>query len=147
MTTPAAALVSPEDRFLIEDLFARYNRAIDSNDRREEFVSLYTPDGVWVSPMEGTITGREALSAWYDDYFSRSDLPYHGGQHRVTNVIIESATEDRIESWCTWIFVASLEGPRVIVMGKYIDTIVKQDGRWMFEKRVIEINANSVEEV
>jgi uncharacterized protein (TIGR02246 family) len=142
VTPVAVSQLSAEDRALIDDLFARYNRSIDTGDK-EEFVNLYTEDGVWVSPMEGTFEGREALGAWIDEFYAR-DSPYHQGQHRVTNVIFDSVEPGRCEVWCNWTFVASKDGgPRLTVMGNYIDVLVKEDDRWLFEKRTIEIIANN----
>jgi uncharacterized protein (TIGR02246 family) len=143
MTTVAASQLSTEDRALIDDLIARYNRSLDTGDK-EEFLSLYTENGAWVSPMEGTFQGHQAIADWFDEFHSRTDSPHHNGQHRVSNVIIESVSEDRCEVWCNWIFVASKNGgPHTTVMGNYLDVLVKKRGRWLFEKRTIEITAQN----
>jgi uncharacterized protein (TIGR02246 family) len=142
MTTVAVSQLSAEDRALIDDLIAKYNRSLDTGDKAE-FVSLYTDSGAWVSPLEGTFQGRQAIGDWFDEFYSRTDSAFHHGQHRVSNVIIESVSANRCEVWCNWVFVASKNGPHITTMGNYLDVLVKEDGRWLFEKRTIEITAQN----
>jgi uncharacterized protein (TIGR02246 family) len=140
MTSVAVTQLSAEDRALIDDLIARYNRSIDTGDKAE-FVSLYTEDGIWVSPMEGTFEGRGAIGDWFDEFYAR-ESPYHNGQHRVTNVIFDSVEPGRCDVWSNWTFVGSKNGgPHTTVMGNYLDVLVKEGDRWLFEKRTIEIIA------
>jgi uncharacterized protein (TIGR02246 family) len=139
----AVSQLSAEDRALIDDLIAKYNRSLDTGDK-EEFVSLYTDSGAWVSPMEGTFQGRQAIGDWFDEFHSRTDSAWHNGQHRVSNVIIDSVSANRCEVWCNWVFVASKNGgPHTTAMGNYLDVVVKEGGRWLFEKRTIEITAQN----
>lgn len=140
MTKVAVHELTAEDRALIDDLVARYNRSIDIGDK-EEFVSLFTESGAWVSPMMGTFEGREAIGRWFDDFYSEESV-FHQGQHRVTNQIIDDVAPGRVEMWCNWTFVASKrEGPHTLVMGNYLDVLVKEGERWLFDSRTIEITA------
>lgn len=142
MTTVAVSQLSAEDRALIDDLMARYNRSIDTGDG-DEFVSLYAENGAWVSPTEGTFEGRQAIAGWFNGFYSHSD-PRHNGQHRVSNLIFESVSDDHCEVWCNWILVSSQNGdPQIAAMGNYIDVLVKEGGRWLFEKRTIQIVAQN----
>ena len=142
MAEVAVRRLAPEDRALIDDIVARYNRSIDNGDRKE-FLSVFTEDGVWVSPLMGTFEGHEALAGWFDDYFSTpSDHQY--GQHRVTNMIFDKVEEDRVEMWSNWILTSPHnDGPHVTVMGNYYDVIVRQGDRWLFQKRTIDIKAKN----
>jgi uncharacterized protein (TIGR02246 family) len=142
MAEVAVRRLAPEDRALIDDIVARYNRALDTGDK-DEFLSVFTEGGVWVSPLMGTFEGHQALGEWFDDYYSKpSDHQY--GQHRVTNTIFDKVEDDRVEMWCNWILVSPHhDGPHVTVMGNYYDIIVRKGDRWLFEKRTIEIKAQN----
>jgi uncharacterized protein (TIGR02246 family) len=142
MTNAALQVLDAKDRALIDDVVAKYDRSIDGGDK-EEFLSLFTPTGAWVSPMMGTFEGHDAIGAWFDDFYA-SKSPFHGGQHRVTNEIFSNVTENRVEMWSNWIHVGPLgDGPQVLVMGNYLDVFVKEDGRWLFENRTIQITSQS----
>ena len=139
MSPRAPRRPSPADELLIDDTIARYNRAIHTGDL-DEFLSLFTEDATWDSPLEGVKTGHAALGAWFTAY-SESESEFHGGQHWVTNRLYDEITEDRVAIWSTWFFLTPNgdAGPRITVMGEYHDVLVKQDGRWRFERRTIKI--------
>lgn len=137
--------VDANDRFAIAETIARYNRSIDNGDRAE-FLSVFAPDGIKESQTYwGVLSGHEALGQWFDRFFG--DGPdaatfrrYQGGQHRVENLIIESAERDEVHTWSNFILVIPFhDGPKVTVIGNYHDIFVRRDGRWLIGKRRIEI--------
>ncbi|HVW46314.1 MAG TPA: nuclear transport factor 2 family protein [Solirubrobacterales bacterium] len=134
--------ISLADRAQIAELLARYARTLDGGDK-EGFVALFAAGGSWISPIMGSFEGREEIAAWFDTYL-RDHADLRGGQHRMSNVIIDAGGADRAEVWSNWILVSAsgAPAPRVQVMGNYLDRLVKVEGSWLFERREIEITAS-----
>jgi uncharacterized protein (TIGR02246 family) len=132
---------SGDDRALIDEAVARYNRAFDLEDQ-DELVSVFTENGVWTSPMFGDKVGRKGIGEFFTEFCaddSREDLTRHG-QHWVTNQIFDEVSPERVKMWSNFSFyIATATGPQLTVMGRYHDILVKEDGRWLFEHRIIEI--------
>lgn len=130
-----------EDRAAIEELVARYNRAINANDR-EEFLSVFTDDAVWISPMGGRSQGPEELGAFIDGLFAEerfADL--RAGQHWVGNRIYDAVEDDRVETWSSFMFVGPRRdgGVRVALQGSYRDVFVRDPARgWLLAERSVE---------
>jgi len=128
-----------EDLVLIQDTIARYNRSIDAGDRGE-YLSLFTKDAIKENlNVWGTLRGIEEIARAFDEYSSSPSFAnFRDGQHWVTNLIIDDVKAGRVETWSNYAFwVPTPDGPKLLVMGTYHDVFVKQDGRWLFEKRVI----------
>jgi len=134
-----------DDRAAIDETIARYNRAINANDR-EEFLSVFTADAVWISPMGGRSQGSEELGAFLDNLFADdrfADL--RAGQHWVANRIYDRVEADRVETWANFMFVVprSPGGVHVALQGNYLDVFERQeDGRWLLAQRTVEYLGN-----
>lgn len=138
MTNVTGQGLNGTDVLLINDAIARYNRGIDTGDRAE-FLSVFTDSATWESPMMGTFEGKEAIAAWFDDFYS-TPSPYHNGQHWVTNLIFENVKSAEVELWSNFIFVSATgSGGRISVVGSYRDLLVEEEGRWLFQRRSIEL--------
>jgi uncharacterized protein (TIGR02246 family) len=128
------------DRIAIEDLVTRYYENFGSTDAAEEFATYYTEDAVF--DVNGIVsTGREEIEALYADTGDDADAPAAQGAFHmmISNPVIE-VDGDRATAKFLWTGVmnASLEGrPEVWEQGREYDLLVKQDGEWRIQKRVV----------
>lgn len=136
--------LSALDRLLIGELMARYDRALDGGDK-DGFLALFAADGSWVSPMMGSFNGRAEIAAWFDTYLA-GDPGLRGGQHRVSNLIVDPAGPGRATAWSNWVLIAAGPGgPRPLLMGNYLDDLIADEGRWLFARREIELTASAAD--
>lgn len=126
--------MTPEDRFAVEDLLARYAWVLDTGDY-ETYSSLYTPDGVFAAVGGGEHKGRDALREFAREQIGQTT---RGNRHHNTQVLFEETGEDwcRLRSYSTHIYQPEPGGPGVIRrQGWYRDLCVKVDGEWYFAER------------
>jgi uncharacterized protein (TIGR02246 family) len=122
-----------EDRAEIERLLIEYGRSLDARDFRA-YSQLFAKDGVWSGGF-GTVQGPAAIQA-----FMEKAMP---GQNTAHNFHILSSfaidvNGDTATAWSRWTFMAP--GPNNTAVaaqsGRYDDTLVREDGRWKFKRRV-----------
>jgi len=136
----AEAENSLADRIAIEDLVTRYYENFGSTDAAEEFATYYTEDAVF--DVNGIVsTGREEIEALYADTGDDADAPAAQGVFHmmISNPVIEVGG-DRATAKFLWTGVmnASLEGrPEIWEQGREYDLLVKRDGEWRIQKRVV----------
>jgi hypothetical protein len=137
--------LTADDRALINDAVARYNRGIDTLNRAE-FLSVFTDDAVWISKMMGTFASRKGLDRFFTEFCEREDYAlFRGGQHWVANAIITQTADDQVDMWSNFAyFVHTPAGPLLVILGEYEDVLVKQpSGAWLFKVRDIRITSNA----
>lgn len=129
-----------EDRAQLDELIARYNRAINNGDRAE-FLSVFTEDAVWISPMGGRYEGHEQLGAFLERLFSEDRFePVRAGQHWVTNRIFGDVRDDGVSCWSNFMFILPRPtGVHIAMMGNYRDEFSRRGGRWLLRHRTVEI--------
>ncbi len=108
---------------------AEINHVTDAGDF-DAWVKLFTEDGSF--HMFGrSITGHAALRAFIED----DQKPSHRGLHLTTDSVIDFDGESAIVR-SNFLFVASGETSGVVVAGgKYLDVLVPQGERWLFQER------------
>lgn len=128
--TPAECLA---DKDAIRELLAEYCFHLD-NERFEAMAALFTPDGVWETAF-GTGTGRAGIVAQARSIAS-GKRPRR--VHLTGNIVIELAG-DAATARSNWVLVQNgPAGPVVGSGGGYEDRLVRQDGRWFFQRRAID---------
>jgi hypothetical protein len=130
--------MSAEDRVAVMELIARYAKCIDSGDL-DGYVANFTPDGV-IEWDGGSAVGREAIREWVGRLMARGGIGATPAQvrHFVGLPYITGGSERCSASTYVIIFaLVSAGAVAVPSVGSYADTIVKVDGRWLFEKRVM----------
>jgi uncharacterized protein (TIGR02246 family) len=111
----------------IEDLISTYCISFDDQDW-ETFAGLWTEDAAFVvgdMAFEGRAPMLEFLTTCLPEgYVSK---------HMISRplVEIESETRARARTDVVWI-AANFENT---IVGRYVDTIVKEEGRWLFQRR------------
>lgn len=126
-----ASKLTADDRAEIVELFAQYAWAADTCDV-ESYVSLFTPDGVF-DGMMGYFEGREGLTKLVEGM--KVGPRSRGLQHWVSNSVFEGDGERcTVRSMC--FAPRRVENEHSIVfVAYYVDTCVKLDGAWRFERR------------
>jgi uncharacterized protein (TIGR02246 family) len=129
-----AALVQRlEDRADIERLLLEYGRTLDARDFKS-YSLLFAKDGVWAGGM-GTVQGPSAIQAFMEKAIPGPNTAHN--YHILSNFIID-VSGDTATAWSRWTFM--VPGPNNTAVaaqsGRYDDTLVREDGRWRFKKRV-----------
>jgi hypothetical protein len=128
MTAPAASLAT-EDLLAIQQLYARYNHAIDSGDG-PGWARCFTPDGTFTS-ASGTFTGSDALATFATGFATRLKA-----RHWTNNLVID-ADGDGARGRCYLMLLRLAEGSpaSILTTGIYDDRLVRDGGGWKFASR------------
>ena len=120
----SAGPLSAEDRLEMIELVSRYNHAIDGRDA-VGWADTFTRDGTFVIEGVQEFHGRDELIGMVEA------MPPAGHRHWTSNFVIEGegdrATMD--------LDLTLLDGPKVVSTGRYLNDLVRVDGRWLFERR------------
>jgi hypothetical protein len=127
-----------EDRNAIMDLIYEYSYTYDENDIRR-FSTLFTEDGVWVSPF-GTALSRDEiyeLLAPRREKIAKRDIQ---NRHFQTNTILSSSPDGKVNGktmvLVTWQFPGE-KFARVHLTGYYEDEFVRTTKGWKFSRRAL----------
>jgi hypothetical protein len=136
-----ALSLSLADYIEIQQLYARYAIAFDLRDK-EAWLSCYTEDGSleWAEGGEKigwpplATTGKTALGQLADRSMGLADRK---GYHWNANLVID-ATPTGARGQAYLMFVRSPDGlGELYIATHYDDELVRQDGKWLFKRRVI----------
>lgn len=120
--------LSTEDRLEIQELYARYNHAIDSG-QGAAWAATFTPDGVFDSG-QGTMSGAEALQKFGDGFASRMKA-----RHWVNNLVLDEAPGGARGSCYLVLYNLGGEKPAILTTAIYNDELTKTSGGWRFATR------------
>jgi uncharacterized protein (TIGR02246 family) len=133
-----------EDRAKIEDLMGRYLFAMDWRDA-EAYASTFTEDGV-LDYASGVEKGRAAIAGMVNRMReneikrnAEAKLRPARTRHNITNTIIK-IDGNKATARSYWTAYANDNPERkaeISSYGHYEDELVKQNGQWLFTKRVI----------
>jgi SnoaL-like domain len=138
MSQPAA--LSAEDRIAIQDLFARYAWALDTGDV-DALVACFAPDGVVIEEVfeePDRWVGHEGIRRLGEHFRGVPDFP--GRQHHISQTIIEGSGP--VWSARSFAFVTECRGEPPYVLrfaGYYEDKLVKSNGTWLLQERIIRL--------
>jgi uncharacterized protein (TIGR02246 family) len=122
-----------EDTMEIERLLLNYGRHLDARDFKA-YSLLFAKDGVWSGGM-GTVQGPAAIQAFMEKAIPGPNAVHN--YHVLSNFVIE-VNGDTATAWSRWMFM--VPGPNNTAVaaqsGRYDDTLVREDGRWKFKRRV-----------
>jgi uncharacterized protein (TIGR02246 family) len=129
----AARIQRIEDRVEIEQLLLNYGRHLDARDFKA-YGQLFAHDGVWEGGM-GTVQGPAAIQAFMEKAIPGPNDAHNF--HLLSNFVID-VQGDSATAWSRWQFVAPGQDGRPVVAqaGRYDDTLVREDGRWKFKRRM-----------
>jgi hypothetical protein len=132
--------MSIEDRLDVMDLLARYAECVDTADVGG-YADLFLPDGV-VQHSAGTVQGREAIHAWVAGLAREGRIGPQSNLKHFLGLPVIRGDGQRCTAR-TYVMIPRLMETGEIstrLAGTYKDDIVKQDGRWLFEKREIDLD-------
>ncbi len=118
-----------DDTLAILQLYARYNTAIDTGDGKT-FGDCFVPEGVF-DPGNGPIEGHEAIGEFGVQTHKAMPLM----RHNATNILIDGDGSAATGSAFLICYLAGTEF-KVIVTGRYVDTLTKTEGGWRFSERL-----------
>jgi hypothetical protein len=123
--------LTAEDRLDIQELMARYSRAIDFG-RYEELPGFFTEDCTLdFGTLMGTHQGREAVGR-FGTMLAGTGLTM---RHYVGNCIIEGDGAQATAVTYVLAFTGPKSGSLTPTTGRYEDELRKIDGRWLLHVR------------
>ena len=141
-----------DDRSEIANLMMHYGEVHDFG-TPEEYAALFTEQGEIAIGDQVVVKGHDKLvdQAVRDHEKYTVSLP--GGQttflmrHLITNTVVQSLNGDRAtgSSFVTTIIRDGEEGPKILSIGRYVDTFERQQGKWKIARRVISIDFGNPE--
>jgi uncharacterized protein (TIGR02246 family) len=117
-----------DDIVAIQQLAARYNRAVDSGDG-ETFAATFTPDGVSVTPGR-ELHGRQALA----ELGSSLAQTVPGIRHWTNNHVIDVDGDDA-DGTVYLIAYNVADGGSILATGRYTDRLRRTPEGWRFVRR------------
>ena len=125
-----------EDRAAIERVLLEYGRSLDNRD----FVTyshLFASNGEWSGTL-GSYRGPAAIQAAMEKSFaSATDIPKGANYHLLTNFIVDiDGDHARAESKWAFVTLEEKKPPQVAAAGRYLDTLIRENGEWKFLRRV-----------
>jgi hypothetical protein len=129
-----AAPLSPQDHIDIQQLYARYNHAIDSGNDAE-WADTFTADGSFNSRF----TGREALLGFIKLW--KEQMNGANRRHWNSNLTVRGTCE--AATGAVYLLLLEVGGrvPAMLSTGTYADELVKTSHGWRFKSRVIELDS------
>ena len=124
----AASGLSAQDYAEIQQLYARYNIAIDSGDA-EGWAATFTPDGVF-----NTFTGHDALVGFVKMW--REKLNGATRKHWNTNLQITGNGKEASGYVYLMLVDFSTKPPSILTTATYTDSLIKTKDGWRFTKRI-----------
>ena len=130
---------SIEDRFAINDLFVRYSTALDAGDV-DTIVACFTEDGALESPAVGKYAGRDGIRAFSERFAA---MHRRGVQlrHVISNLAM-TVDGDSARATCYLTNIMTVDGEsRMMPPGRYECELRKIDGTWLFQHRLVILDA------
>jgi uncharacterized protein (TIGR02246 family) len=108
-----------------------YVQGLDSG-RIDQLAAVFTEDAVVDIEGMPVLTGREAVREAYEGW--RTDRPQ---RHVVANMLVTAFDDEEATATTDVLMTVSVEGAwRIAVVGRYTDTLRREDGTWRFSRRV-----------
>jgi uncharacterized protein (TIGR02246 family) len=132
--------MSIEDRLDVMDLVARYAECVDTADV-EGYAGLFMPDGV-VEHSAGSVKGRDAIRDWVAGLAKDRRIGPESKLKHVLGLPVIRGDGHRCTARTYVVIPRQMESGEIStrLAGAYKDDLVKQDGQWLIEKRVIDLD-------
>jgi hypothetical protein len=127
---PDKEAMDPNDLAEIHHLYAAYCVHADQGDG-ERLSWCFTEDGRLVTGT-GERTGRAAIA----EFGVEVPRLLPGVRHLLSNVYVQ-ADGDEVIGGAYVIVMSTVQGPKMLLSGKYADRLRRVDGRWLLSERVM----------
>jgi len=136
-TSLEARLQRLEDLEEIRSLILDHGRFLDTG-KVDDFIELFAENGAEWEGSFGVFKGRAAIKEAVARYAANPDLMSPSNCHFLSSIEID-VNGDRAVGWSRWAVVTqSSEGhAKLLSIGVYDDTFVREKGRWKFDRRVV----------
>jgi uncharacterized protein (TIGR02246 family) len=129
----AARVQKFEDKEEIQNLLLDYGRHLDNRDFAA-YSRLFAKDGEWVGGF-GSVAGPAGIQAFMEK--NMGTAPNRGKNYHLMSNFVITVNGDTATAWSRWAFVVPGErGAAISQAERYDDTLVREDGRWRFKRRV-----------
>ena len=129
----AVRLQRLEDKEEIQRLLLEYGRMLDARDFAG-YSALFAKDGEWVGGF-GSVTGPANIKAFMEK--NMGTQPNTAKNYHLLSNFVITVSGDTATAWSRWAFVVpGAQGATIAQAGRYDDTLVRENGRWRFKKRV-----------
>jgi 3-phenylpropionate/cinnamic acid dioxygenase small subunit len=126
----------------IRDVLVGYAESLDYGHSRA-WAECFTPEGRFEVRLRGeplfAHTGAEALAAFAAQHTHAPDV-YHKHFLSVPTIKADGPEQASARTYFTMLHERPA-GPIVLVIGRYLDELVRLDGRWLFDRRVVDMEA------
>ena len=122
----SAAPLTAQDLVDIQQLYARYNWAIDAGDS-EAYAATFTPDGVF-----NNNAGHDAIVKFADTFHAGLGAHVH---HWNTNLLIQPTADGASGQVYLVLVDFATKPPTIATSATYSDQLVKTPQGWRFKKR------------
>ena len=129
-----AAGLTPQDHAEIQQLYARYNHAIDAGDANA-WADTFTADGVF----NNNFKGREGQLAFMKMWVEKMN----GTQRRHWNSNLQVSGDGKTAKGSVYLMLWDISQKPAVVAGSgmYADSLVKTKQGWRFTARVVNLDA------
>ena len=126
----------------IQLLMVRYAESLDYG-RPDEWAACFASDGIFDVRMRGepmfAHAGTAALSAFAAQHSHAPDV-YHKHFLSIPSMHFDGPKNATARTYFTMLH-ESPTGPIVLVIGRYLDEIVRQESGWVFATRIVDMEA------
>lgn len=130
----AARLQRFEDKEEIQNLLLDYGRHLDSRDFAA-YGRLFAKDGEWVGGFGTAPGGPAGIQAFMEK--AMGTAPNRANNYHLLSNFVITVNGDSATAWSRWAFVVpGANGAVIAQAGRYDDTLVRENGRWKFRRRV-----------
>ena len=130
----SARLQRFEDKEEIQNLLLDYGRHLDSRDFAA-YSRLFARDGEWVGGFGTASGGPAGIKAFMEK--AMGTAPNRTKNYHLLSNFVISVNGNSATAWSRWAFVVPGErGAAISQAGRYDDTLVREDGKWRFKRRV-----------
>ena len=129
-----ARLQQLEDKAEIEQLLLDYGRHLDGRDFAA-YGRLFAKDGEWVGGFGTASGGPAGIQAFMEK--AMGTAPNRANNYHLLSNFVITVNGDTATAWSRWAFVVpGASGATISQAGRYDDTLVRENGRWRFKRRM-----------
>jgi len=125
-----------EDELEIRNLLARVSHITDGRGSLDDYLTLWTEDCSWSSPVAGSFTGHAGHLERHEKYRAAGvQGPEVDSFHLLTTVWVD-VDGDHATSLSTWVLITQArDNPKVQDVGNYSDTLRRTAEGWKLVTR------------